>query len=295
MNWARYYVEDHEFRRLVENNEPIPVPNGELEPNSGVEVYSSNGMLNAVYDAELGAIRKLNGYNPQFTSFPNRDLLLLNDHLLNEHVNTIVVDGFFGTGKTSMVCAHLVEGLLKQMRGEVGGIPVAYLSKPHESLGKTYGHLPGDLFDKTYEEFTSFFQYFDRFGVPYLVDVLMGRRELINSSKPEQPLLYVLVFEYLRGRDIDSGWVVLDEAQNTDVKDMSAFISRVGDEAKLIILGDTTPTQIDKKGNTPENNGLTFAKEIFAGKKYAGYVEMQSVKHIIRGQRVKDLFLALKN
>jgi predicted ribonuclease YlaK len=188
-----------------------------------------------------------------------------------------------------------VQGLIETLKakGKGGsGIPCAYISKPHESVGQSYGHLPGDMDEKTAKEFQSYFQYFDRFGQPFLADVLRGKKQ--QGEKPIPPMLEVLVFEYLRGRDIQEGWVILDESQNVSRKDMATFISRMGDNAKVILLGDTTPTQIDKKGNTTENNGLTFAKETFADKKYSGSIQMQSIDHIIRGKRVRDLYMSLK-
>ncbi len=289
MSWATYEVSEKEFKDLVEYGIPIKVPVDVLEANCGVEIRTiRGGFINAIYDANLGAIRKLNSYNPIYKEIPNRELMLYNDYLQNEKITTIVVDGFFGTGKTATVCSHLVPGLLAELEGGKG-IPVAYLTKPHESLGRTYGHLPGNLAEKSKEEFTSFFQYFERFGHPFLVERLTGE----DGSGCR--LLNIMVFEYLRGRDIDRGWIILDEAQNTDRKEMVSFISRVGDGAKLIILGDSTATQIDKRNNDSENNGLSFAKEIFRGKKYAGIVTLQSTKHILRGQRVRDVYLALRN
>lgn len=43
------------------------------------------------------------------------------------------------------------------------------------------------------------------------------------------------------------------------------------------------------------NNGLTFIKELYQNKKYAGIVELNTVNHILRGQRVKDMYLAMKD
>lgn len=302
MNWTTYEVKDKDINSLIAYNEPISVPVNVLPANSGIEVFTITGQkINAVYDVHLGGIRQLNMYNPQFKQMPNRDLLLYNDHLLNEKVNTLIVDGFFGTGKTSTLCSHLVSGLLGYLEGknkDQGGIPFAYISKPHESLGNGYGFLPGDIHDKTELEFQSYYQYFDRYGMYGLSNALMYRHNVDSVTKLKlnikEPMLEVLVFEYLRGRDIDRGWVVLDETQNTSKKDVSSFLSRTGENTKVVLLGDSTPTQIDKRGNTPENNGLTFAKETYIGTKYTGYVELQTVKHILRGQRVRDLFKALK-
>lgn len=280
-NWDFYLVEDEEIQELIDNN--VPIKTNEFQTNQGVSVYSNGGkMLNAVYDANLGAIRKIKDYNPIFPSSPNRDLALYNDYLLNEEINTIIVDGVFGTGKTSTLCAHMVTGMKCGMRGDTD-MGKVYISKPHEGLGNGYGFLPGDLMDKASYEFMSYYQYFDRFAQPGFAQKLVS----IDA-------LELIVFEYLRGRDLDSGWVVLDEAQNTSKKEMTSFLSRVGDGAKLVVMGDSTEYQIDKRGNTVKNNGLRFVRDLMESKKYCGVVEMTTAAHILRGQRVKDLYLAMK-
>lgn len=281
--WKQLIVSDQEFKGLVESNILIDVGN-EFSYNCGVELYGENGgMVNAIYDANIKAVRRINDYNPIFPNSPNRDIALYNDFLLNEDINTIIVDGIFGTGKTSTLCAHLTPILSKMLRGE-GDLQKVYISKPHESLGRGYGYLPGELIDKVTFEFMSYYQYLDRFYQPGFTD------KLISND-----ILEIVVFEYLRGRDFESGWVILDEAQNTSVKEMISFLSRVGDNAKLVILGDSSNYQIDKKGNDKNKNGLTFIKDMYKTKKYAGYVELNTANHIIRGQRVKDMYLTMKN
>lgn len=306
MNWTPYQVSEQEYQALIDFNHPITVNGSQLQSNVGVEIYTDTGKrFNAIYDGKLKAIRRMNSDNPVFRHMPNRDILLYNDHLKNPDVNTIIVDGFFGTGKTSTLSSHLVNGLAKAVQHEKDGIPCAYLSKPHVSLGNGYGFLPGGILEKTDLEFQSYYQYFSRYGGPGFADFLMKRgidekgkfakqKEFDEEEGIPEPMLHVLTFEYLRGLDINEGWIVLDESQNTTAGEMTSFISRVGDDAKLVIMGDTTVTQIDRKGNTPLNNGLTFAKETYMGKRYSGYVELQTINHILRGERVKDLFRKLK-
>lgn len=281
-NWDYFLVGDGEFRNLVENNTPIETK--DFQFNQGVLLCSEGGkVINAVYDANMGAIRKIKDFNPVFPTAPNRDLALYNDYLLNEEINTIIVDGIFGTGKTSTLCAHMVNSLKRAMRDDIN-LGKVYISKPHEGLGRGYGYLPGDLMDKTEFEFRSYYQYFDRFAQPGFAKKLIG----IDA-------LEIVVFEYLRGRDIDSGWIVLDEAQNTNRKEMISFISRIGDGAKLVIMGDSSSHQIDKKGNSDENNGLSFVKDLLGKKKYCGLVQMDTAAHILRGVRVRDLYLSVKD
>ena len=139
--WKQVIVSGQDFRGLVENGTPIEVD--DLSYNCGVELYGEKGgMINAVYDANLKVIRKIKDYNPIFPSSPNRDIALYNDFLLNDDINTIIIDGIFGTGKTSTLCAHLTPFLGKVLRGEEP-MQKVYISKPHEGLGRTYGHLPG--------------------------------------------------------------------------------------------------------------------------------------------------------
>lgn len=299
MNWDIYFVQEHELQALINHNHPITV-NDPLTPNAGIELWTATGeKFNAIYDAKIGAIRKLDTSNPQFSKMANRDLALYNDHLRNPDITTIILDGIAGTGKTSTVCSHLVEGLMKAKDGK-DGIPMAYISKPHVGVGQGYGYLPGSLHEKVSEEFKSYTQYFNRYGQPGLADYLMcvGVEEQGKFGKQralEQPMLEILPFEYIRGRDIEKGWVVLDEAQNTNQKEMATFLTRTGDDAKVVVIGDTTPAQIDRKGNDSEHNGLAFVRDVYEGKKYAGYVEMNTIKHILRGQRVRDLFKYLKD
>jgi predicted ribonuclease YlaK len=281
MAWAEYTVDEQAFRTLKEHNAPIEVPNNLFKPNQGVLVKSEIGVISTVFERGLG-LRLINDGNAQFKKSPNADLALYNDLLKNDNVNTVVVDGFMGTAKTSTVMAHVVEGILN------GTIKKLYLSKPHEPLGKSYGHLPGELMDKLRHEFTSFYQYITRYGGQWTPERLMG----IDPKHPfDEPKLECLPFEYLRGRDIteEGHWVVLDETQNTNSQEVFTFIGRVGDKAKLVLLGDTSPHQLDKKGVNPESNGLAFARRFIEDKTYGGLIELNTRNHILRGNRVRDL------
>lgn len=301
MSWRVIEVSEQDFLLLKAHNHPINITHVEedgqmvsLVPNEGIEIVSESGKkINAIYDVYVG-IRKINAGNPQFSTSKNRDLALLNDMLANPDVNTVIVDGVFGTGKTSNVMAHVVEYLKN------GESPQVYISKPHVAVGKSYGHLPGELADKIHFEFKSFYQYIDRFWGKGMADklVALGSGELPQSSMAFKELagitLETLPFEYIRGLDIDYGWVILDEAQNTDIQEVVSFASRLNADVKFIVLGDTTSNQIDRKSVLdPKKNGFSFLKSAFEDKPYSGCVELTSRNHILRGDRVKDLFSAV--
>lgn len=301
MSWRVVVVSEQDFLLLKEHNKPIEI-NGVVEdgilsyftPNEGVEVVSEFGQrLNAVYEYGTG-LRKINDYNPQYRNSKNRDLALLNDVLSNPDVNTVIVDGLFGTGKTSNVMAHVVDYLKN------GENPQVYISKPHVPVGKTYGHLPGELKDKIHFEFRSFYQYIDRFWEKGMAELIVSMSEIdVNRNSMAFKeyggiTLEALPFEYIRGLDIEEGWVILDETQNTDIQEVVSFVSRLNDNVKCVILGDTSSTQIDRKGVVdPKKNGFAFLKNTYKDKPYSGYVELRTRNHILRGNRVKDLYDAV--
>jgi predicted ribonuclease YlaK len=299
MSWKVLEVSERDFLLLKDHNQPIECNafmfEGELvrlANNEGVEVISSNGKLNAIYDCDLG-IRRINDFNPQYSSSRNRDLALYNDLLANPKVNTIIVDGFFGTGKTSNLMAHVVEYLKNERKAHV------IISKPHVPVGNSYGHLPGELKDKIHFEFKSFYQFIDRFWQEGMAEMLVGTAEIPKSSLLYKEVggikLEALPFEYIRGLDIEEEcWVILDEAQNTNLQEMITFVSRLGKKAKFVALGDTSSAQIDRKSVVnPEKNGFAFLKEVYKDKSYSGSVNLNSRNHILRGDRVKHLHDAI--
>lgn len=297
MSWKKVYVTDRAFLDFKEFKRSIEVfqtsdKDTVIYPNDGVEISSSiGGPLNGIYDSEVG-IRPLNAYNPQFKIPKNRDLMKYNDLLNNPKVNTIIVNGFYGTAKTSTAMAHVVNYMKTAAKSTV------YLSKPHVSLGKSYGALPGNLREKTKHEFRSFYQYMDRFWEPGIADALLAKYDGPAESLYQKEYggidFDILPFEYLRGLDIPEAWVVLDEGQNTSVKEMADFITRATDAAKVIVLGDLSTAQMDRQDVIdPRKNGFAFIKDVFKGTPYSGYVEMNTRNHILRGERVKHLHDAI--
>jgi len=291
MSWKVIEVSEMDFRLLKEHNRPIESVTvfESLKPNEGVELLSEHGnRMNAIFDVEVG-IRRLNDFNPQFSTSRNRDLSLLNDLLLNPTVNTVIIDGFFGTGKTANVMAHVVE-YLKTAKN-----PQVHLSKPHVAVGQSYGHLPGELEDKIHHEFRSYYQYIDRFWEKGMAETLIRMDELPVGSLARKEIgditLEALPFEYLRGIDLEEGWVILDETQNTNIQEVATFISRLNDPVKGIVIGDMSSAQIDRKSvRNPENNDFEFLKRTYGDKPYAGFVQLNTRNHILRGTRVRDLY-----
>ncbi|MGO1478533.1 PhoH family protein, partial [Senegalia sp. (in: firmicutes)] len=131
-----------------------------------------------------------------------------------------------GTGKTYLAVAKAVQAFKNK---EVERI---ILTRPAVEAGEKLGFLPGDLQDKV-----------DPYLRPVydaLFDIFGGEAFLKNR---ERGLIEIAPLAYMRGRTLDSAFVILDEAQNTTSEQMKMFLTRIGFGSKAIITGDIT--QID--------------------------------------------------
>ncbi len=146
-----------------------------------------------------------------------------------------------GTGKTYLAMAMAVNAFKNK---EVNRI---ILTRPAVEAGEHLGFLPGDLKDKV---------------DPYLRPVYDALFDILGAETymklVEKGLIEVAPLAYMRGRTLDSAYVILDEAQNTTDEQMKMFLTRLGFGSKAIITGDIT--QIDlAKG---KSSGLVTVSKI---------------------------------
>ncbi len=131
-----------------------------------------------------------------------------------------------GTGKTYLAVAMAVQAM---KNNEVNRI---IITRPAVEAGESLGFLPGDLQEKV-----------DPYLRPIydaLFDVLSPE---ICAKYIERGLIEIAPLAYMRGRTLDSAYVILDEAQNSTNEQMKMFLTRLGFGSKAIITGDIT--QID--------------------------------------------------
>lgn len=148
-----------------------------------------------------------------------------------------------GTGKTYLAMAMAVNAFKNK---EVNRI---ILTRPAVEAGESLGFLPGDLQEKV---------------DPYLRPIYDALFDILGFDTylklMEKGLIEVAPLAYMRGRTLDSAYVILDEAQNTTNEQMKMFLTRLGFGSKAIITGDVT--QIDlPRGRT---SGLVTASKILA-------------------------------
>jgi phosphate starvation-inducible protein PhoH and related proteins len=131
-----------------------------------------------------------------------------------------------GTGKTYLAMAQAISALL---RNEVQRI---VLTRPAVEAGEALGFLPGDLREKI---------------LPYLRPLYDAMGEMLDHEDiarlTEKGVIEVAPLAYMRGRTLSRAYIVLDEAQNTSPEQMMMFLTRLGEDSRMVITGDIT--QID--------------------------------------------------
>jgi phosphate starvation-inducible PhoH-like protein len=146
-----------------------------------------------------------------------------------------------GTGKTYLAVAFAAAML---ERGEVERI---ILSRPAVEAGERLGFLPGDMREKI---------------DPYLRPLYDALYDVMPADRVERSmqsgLIEVAPLAFMRGRTLARAAIILDEAQNATTMQMKMFLTRLGEDSKMIVTGD--PTQIDLRPG--EISGLNEATRI---------------------------------
>ncbi|MMZ43529.1 hypothetical protein D1872_50810 [compost metagenome] len=278
-HWEHTEMVDAEQYLLFQRNGHVITPTEDIPSNTAVYVNTlGNKRLEGVYDPVLKGIRPLKD-----KSSPNRDLRLYIDALKSDHITMLAVDGLMGTGKTSTTVEWVVDTYLgdlkvKDMELEEfnKGDHKILIAKPHvNASGEDYGHLPGGIKEKFDPTLTNFVQYFDRFHQA-------GYHSLNIAGYVD-----ILPLGFARGLDADNMTIIVDECQNT--KELITIATRKAKKSRVIFLGDTSPFQIDLKGNKPDKNGLSDLVELLNGAPYFQYIEMKTLEHIVRSDEVRDI------
>lgn len=146
-----------------------------------------------------------------------------------------------GTGKTYLAMAAAVSNLLS------GKVKRIILSRPAVEAGETLGFLPGDLQEKI---------------LPYLRPLYDALYDMLDREDVakfiEKGIIEIAPLAYMRGRTLSDAFVILDEAQNTTPEQMMMFLTRLGNESKMVITGDITQIDIPRS----KTSGLLEVQKI---------------------------------
>jgi phosphate starvation-inducible PhoH-like protein len=185
---------------------------------------------------------------------------------IDEHTITFAI-GPAGTGKTYLAMAKAVQALQSK---EVNRI---ILTRPAVEAGERLGFLPGTLSEKI---------------DPYLRPLYDALHDMVDPDSIPRLIntgvIEVAPLAYMRGRSLNSSFIVLDEAQNTSPEQMKMFLTRLGFGSKMVVTGDVT--QIDLPMGT--NSGLKLVREVLEGIEDVHFCQL-TAHDVVRHKLVSDI------
>ena len=219
----------------------------ETAKNQGIIIRNSDFhyVLRAVYGGRSNEIREV-FTNPLVIKLKRKSIIpkTINQKSYLQHIekNPITFGiGPAGTGKTYLTMAMALKQLLN------GSVERIIITRPAVEAGEALGFLPGELQEKI---------------LPFLTPIYDAMTHMIGQESTnklvERGTIEIAPLAYMRGRTLSNSFVVLDEAQNTTHEQMMMFLTRLGDESRMVITGDITQIDLPKS----KQSGLKEAAQI---------------------------------
>ena len=149
-----------------------------------------------------------------------------------------------GTGKTYLAVALAVSMMLE------GKIDKIILSRPAVEAGENLGFLPGDLKEKV---------------DPYLRPLYDALYEMLPAEQVDKKIaigeIEIAPLAFMRGRTLTNAFVILDEAQNTTPMQMKMFLTRMGENSRMVVNGDLSQVDLPKGTISGLRDALSILKD----------------------------------
>ena len=166
-----------------------------------------------------------------------------------------------GTGKTYLAMAMAVSALMNHQVKRI------VLARPAVEAGEKLGFLPGDLVEKVN---------------PYLRPLYDALNDMMDFRRVEQLIergqIEVAPLAFMRGRTLNSSFVILDEAQNATSEQMLMFLTRLGFDSKAVVTGDITQVDLPEGCTSGLSEARSVLKDI-EGLAFCYFTERDVVRH----------------
>mgnify|MGYP001995455695 FL=1 len=189
--------------------------------------------------------------------------------LLNNK-DIVFADGPAGTGKTFVAVAKAASSL------QDGKVKKIILSRPAVEAGEKLGFLPGDLKEKV---------------DPFLRPIYDALYEMLPYDQVEKKIsnnvIEIAPIAFMRGRTLEDCFIILDEAQNTTRTQMKMFLTRLGRNSQMVIVGDSTQIDLVSK----DDSGFIDASEKLTKINDIGFITLQEID-VVRHDVVRKIINA---
>ncbi len=190
-------------------------------------------------------------------------------NLLNSK-NIVFAIGPAGTGKTYIAVAKAVSALQDEKVNKI------ILSRPAVEAGEKLGFLPGDLKEKV---------------DPFLRPIYDALYSMLPFEEVEKKIsnntIEIAPIAFMRGRTLENCFIILDEAQNTTRTQMKMFLTRLGKNSQMVVVGDITQIDLVSERESGLKDAIKKLKKI----KDIGFIELFE-KDVVRHDLVKKIINA---
>jgi phosphate starvation-inducible protein PhoH and related proteins len=174
-----------------------------------------------------------------------------------------------GTGKTYIAVAQAVSLFLAQKVDRI------ILSRPAVEAGEKLGFLPGDLKEKI---------------DPYLRPLYDALHDMMPAERAmkhiENGEIEVAPLAFMRGRTLSNAYIILDEAQNTTPTQMKMFLTRMGENSRMVITGDLSQTDLPRDIKSGLQDAIKKVEPI-EGIKCVRFTDADVVRHTLAAKIVQ--------
>ena len=191
------------------------------------------------------------------------------ESLLDPEISLVIISGKAGSGKTLLA---LAAGLSQSHVGEVPRYDKIIVSRVAVEMSEPIGFLPGDESQKMapwLAAFSDTLEILCKMDTTGHSDDKFSDEEATSSTigyVTQKANIQYKSVSFMRGRSLQSSYLILDEMQNATAHQLKTLITRIGENSKCVVLGNVA--QIDARYLTPQNCAITYGTERF--KKFDG-------------------------
>ena len=261
----KIYLNDEEISDLYESGRVSIDPSSEdvLHENCYV-VAQGTSSGSALCKYSRGFLSKIRNHEFQRISRispKNKEQSFAIDALFDPKIKLVCLTGIAGSGKTFLTLMTALEALYSDSFERI------VVTRSIQPVGKDIGFLPGDLQEKM---------------APWMAPLVDNFRHAFKDMSYFEAMMNkgqidIAPLSYIRGRTFSNCFIIVDEAQNATIHELKTIITRVGENSKVILMGDTD--QIDTPYIDRRSNGLSVVIDRLKNSELTAHI------HLPKGER----------